>query len=226
MKYLYKNNRWEIIMYRKNKTILIIITWGFIIFLLYINGLLVNDPNQINQIIIDNPIKMRILFILLSVIRIFTFTPQTIFIISGSIVFGIYESFVLSFISFLISQSLLYLIGVKIGNKLPKKTFSPKNDILIKLLKNHNYKILAIGIICPIFPSDLLTIIAANMGINYYKYLITIFISGIPIIMLYCFLGLNIKESFIIKSLIIVTISLMSYNVFLIWNKYHLNLKK
>jgi uncharacterized membrane protein YdjX (TVP38/TMEM64 family) len=57
---------------------------------------------------------MMILFIFLSIIRVFPFTPQTVFIVDGSIVFTIYESIILSFISFLISQSMLYVVGKKI----------------------------------------------------------------------------------------------------------------
>ncbi|WP_246578107.1 hypothetical protein [Clostridium frigoris] len=98
-------------MKKRNKLILIAIFWLAIVAVLYSQGMITTDINKINEIIGKNPYKMRVLFVLLSTIRVLFFIPQTIFIIIGSMLFGPYEGFVLSVLSLAISQSIMYAVG-------------------------------------------------------------------------------------------------------------------
>ncbi|MEN8904377.1 MAG: hypothetical protein ABF289_00290 [Clostridiales bacterium] len=63
-------------MHKKFKLMLVIITW---IVILYMNGLLVNDSEHINQVIKDNPIEMMILFVLLLIISFFIYASVNIY---------------------------------------------------------------------------------------------------------------------------------------------------
>jgi uncharacterized membrane protein YdjX (TVP38/TMEM64 family) len=72
------------------------------------------------------------------------------------------------------------LIGRKFGKEYLEKKISYKN--LNNSLKTYKYKLIIVGIMYPIFPSNLITLFASNAGIKYKKYLLTIIFSGIPII--------------------------------------------
>ena len=85
--------------------------WIIIAFVLYEEGLLTTDINKINVVVGTNPVKMRVIFVLLSSFRVILFIPQTIFIFIGSVLFGAYEGFILSFIALIISQTIMYIVG-------------------------------------------------------------------------------------------------------------------
>lgn len=187
--------------------------------ILYRMGLLTTDFNKINIIIGDNPIKMGFLFVLLSTVRIAFFIPQTIFTIGGSMIFGPYEGFFLSNLSLVISQSILYAIGIFFEKQLLGEGFLEKNKENITILRKHGYKVLALGIACPVTPSDLMTISAACIKLNYKKCIITILIASAPMTFLYGFLGNGFKETAIFRIFVAIVIILVSYYTFRIWNK-------
>lgn len=209
-------------MKKRNKVILILIFWIVVVYVLHSLGLITTDLNKINVIIGNNPLKMRCLFILLSILRVAFFIPQTIFIIFGSIVFGPYEGFILSVLSLVISQSIMYAIGRFFQKQLLGETFLEKNKETIAILKKHGYKVLALGIACPITPSDLITVSAACIRLDYKKCIATIVMAGAPMIFLYGFLGIGFKETVILKIIAVIAITFISYYTFYIWNKISL----
>ena len=206
-------------MKKRSKFILIIILWLIIVAVLYSQGLITTDVNKINEIIGKNPVKMRGLFIILSTVRVLFFIPQTIFIIMGSMLFGAYEGFVLSVFSLVISQSIMYVIGRYFQKQLLEDEFLEKNKDIIDILKKHGYKILALGIACPITPSDLITLSAACIKLNYKKCIATIVLADAPMIFLYGFLGSEIEDNCFFKIFAIIIIVLVSYYTFVTWSK-------
>jgi len=206
-------------MKKRSKFILIIILWLIIVAVLYSQGLITTDVNKINEIIGKNPVKMRVLFIILSTVRVLFFIPQTIFIIMGSMLFGAYEGFVLSVFSLVISQSIMYVIGRYFQKQFLEEEFLEKNKDIIDILKKHGYKILALGIACPITPSDLITLSAACIKLNYKKCIATIVLADAPMIFLYGFLGSEIEDNFFFKIFAIIVILLVSYYTFVTWSK-------
>ena len=206
-------------MKKRSKLILIVILWLIIVAVLYSQGLITTDVNKINEFIGKNPVKMRGLFIILSTVRVLFFIPQTIFIIIGSMLFGPYEGFVLSTFSLVISQSIMYVIGRYFQKQLLEEEFLEKNKDIIDILKKHGYKILALGIACPITPSDLITLSAACIKLNYKKCIATIVMADAPMIFLYGFLGSGIEDNFFFKVFAVIVIVLVSYYTFVTWNK-------
>ncbi|MBC8061388.1 MAG: TVP38/TMEM64 family protein [Clostridiaceae bacterium] len=206
-------------MKKRSKFILIIILWLIIVAVLYSQGLITTDVNKINEIIGKNPVKMRGLFIILSTVRVLFFIPQTIFIIIGSMLFGPYEGFILSTFSLVISHSIMYVIGRYFQKQLLEEEFLEKNKGIIDILKKHGYKILALGIACPITPSDLITLSAACIKLNYKKCMATIVMADAPMIFLYGFLGSGIEDNFFFKIFAIIVIVLVSYYTFVTWSK-------
>lgn len=204
---------------KKNKLIMIIIFWVIVLCVLYSLGLITTDLNKINNIIGNNPIKMRFLFVLLSTVRVAFFIPQTIFIICGSMLFGPYEGFFLSVLSLAISQSIMYGVGRFFQKLLLGGAFLEKNREIITILKKHGYKVLALGIACPVTPSDLITVSAACIKMDYKKCIATIVMADAPMIFLYGFLGTGLENNVILKILAITAITFLSYYAFFIWNK-------
>ncbi|MDF2822105.1 MAG: associated Golgi protein [Clostridiales bacterium] len=204
---------------KKYKVILMVLFWLAIVITFYTQGLLTTDVDKINDIIGKTPIVMRFLFVILSTVRVLFFIPQTIFIIIGSILFGPYEGFLLSVLSLGLSQSAMYVIGRFFQNKLLGEIFLEKNKAIITILNKYGYKILALGIVCPIIPSDLITLSAACIKLNYKKCIATIVIADAPMIFLYGFLGNDMEDALFFKIFAIAVILLVSYLSFVIWNK-------
>jgi uncharacterized membrane protein YdjX (TVP38/TMEM64 family) len=207
-------------MNKKLKLILTVFFWIITLVILYNKGFLTTDLNEIDSIIKQDPIEMRLLFVLLSVIRVIAFIPQTVFIIAGSVVFSFYECFLLSVISLVLSQSIMYFIGKKFGTTFLRAKVLEKNKYIISSLKKYKFKILALGIACPILPSDLITIVSATLGMNYKKSMLTIAIAGSPIILLYSLLGTGYNNSVYVKVISIITVAISAYYIFSAWHKY------
>ena len=206
-------------MKKRNKLILMAIFWVAILAALYSQGLITTDNNKINEIIGNNPFKMSVLFVLISTVRVLFFIPQTVFIIIGSMLFGPYVGFALSVLSLVLSQSIMYTIGRYFQHQLLGDEFLEKNRVTIAILKEYGYKILALGIACPVTPSDLITLSAACLKLNYKKCIAIIIMADAPMIFLYGFLGTGIQGTLFFKTLAIVAITFVSYYTFVIWNK-------
>lgn len=205
-------------MKRKNKIIMILVFWAIVVLILYSFGLLTTDFNKIKAIIGNNPIKMRCLFVFLSTVRVAFFIPQTVFVISGSMIFGPYEGFLLSVLSLVISQSIMYITGRYFQEQVLGRAFLEKGKENIAILKKHGYKVLALGIACPVTPSDLITASAACIKLDYKKCIATIVMADAPMIFLYGFLGTKLEECIVIKVIAVLAIAFISFYTFYIWN--------
>ncbi|MGG7178366.1 TVP38/TMEM64 family protein [Clostridium paraputrificum] len=210
---------------KKYKLLLLTVLWLIIISILYSMGILTTDMNKLSNIINGNPIKMQLIFVFLSTIRIIFFIPQTIFILAGSFIFGPYVGFALSLLSLVLSQSIMYFIGRYFNKELLGEEFYNKHSTIIDTIKTYGYKILALGIICPVAPSDLIIASAACIKLSYKKCILVTVLADAPLIFLYGFIGSNIAETYLIKVLAILAISFISYYSFVIWNKISKNLK-
>ena len=206
-------------MKKKMKFTAIIIVWTLILTILYKTGLLTTDIEKIKNIISGSPLKMQILFVLLSTFRVIFFIPQTVFIFIGSFLFGPYVGFLLSFIALILSQSIMYVIGKYFNKQVLGEDFYHKNKNIINIIKEHGYMILALGIVCPITPSDLITSSAAFIKLKYRKCMAVIAASDAPMIFLYGFLGTGFSDSAYLKVFSLICIVFISYYTFLIWNK-------
>ncbi len=209
----------DVNMKKRNKIIIILTFWILVVVALYNLGLITTDLNKINTIIGNNPIRMRCLFIFLSTVRVVLFMPQTIFIIFGSIVFGPYEGFLLSIAALAISQSIMYVVGRFFQKQLLGEAFLEKNKENITILNKHGYKVLALGVVCPIVPSDLITASAACIKLNYKRCITTIVMADAPMIFLYGFLGYGFEKTWGFKIFAVIIITFVSYYTFYIWNK-------
>ncbi|MDW8799989.1 VTT domain-containing protein [Clostridium sp. A1-XYC3] len=208
---------------RKISKISIITVWLALIYILFRINLLSGDINDLNEFINNCGTYKIIIFIALSSLRIVALIPSTVFMILGGIIFNPIEGGALTLVSVILSETILYitskvLVSSDITNYLVNKY--PK---LYKLLLKNNTKILAIGILCPIAPSDVACFLASSTGLNYRKFILTVIAANIPMIILYSFLGDSVMSSannVIIITFIILIISI--YSIYL-WNKEQKN---
>lgn len=201
------------------RVLLIISIWIVTTVILYILGLLTTDIDKINEMIGNNPMKMRVIFVLLSSLRAIFFIPQTIFILIGGVLFGVCEGFVLSLIALIIGQSIMYVVGKYFGEWFLGEKFLEKNINLIAYIRKYGYKFLALGIACPVIPSDTITLLSGGIKLDYKKSIITIILASTPIMFLYGLIGNGVTKSFVFSALLITSITLISYYIFILWNK-------
>ncbi len=212
-------------MKKRYKLLLIISIWTVIAGILYKQGLFTTDINTVNEVIGTNPLKMRGIFVLLSSFRVILFIPQTVFIFIGSVLFGAYEGFVLSFISLIISQTIMYIVGRYLQRWFITEKYFEKNKNLIAHIETYGYKFLALGIACPVLPSDAITLTAAFMKLEYKKCMVTIILVASPIIFLYGVMGGNFQKSNGFIGIVVISIILISYYTFRVWKKINLRNK-
>jgi uncharacterized membrane protein YdjX (TVP38/TMEM64 family) len=204
---------------KRTSKLLIAVIWTVIIYILFKLNLLTGDADNLKQFFNNTGNYKELIFIALSSLRIAALIPSAVFMILGGMIFNPLEGIALTLISVIVSETIVYgtskiLVSSHIQDYLINKY--PK---LYDLLLKNNTKILAIGILCPIAPSDVACFLASSTGLNYRKFILTVIASNMPMMILYGFLGNSVLSSVnntIIIAAIIVMISIYSVHL---WNK-------
>lgn len=180
---------------KKISKLLVLIIWRILLFILFRLNLLTGDISIWSQLINDCENYKEILFVAVFSLRVVAFIPAAIFILLGGIIFNPLKCFLLSLISVIISETIVYvtsklLLGSKIENYLVNK-----NPKFYNLLQRNNTKVLALGILCPITPSDVACFLASSTGLSYMRFMNIVIAANIPGIVLYSFVGSSFKYS-------------------------------
>lgn len=133
--------------------------------------------------------------------------------ILGGVYFGPIEGGILSTIGLVMSATLIYFFSNKVSVVKEKR----HKDLSI-LIKTYNYKLLALGMICPIVPVDVLCILSAANGIKYSTYILTIVLANAPLRLLYSYIGVSFTKSTGGLILTLVSIALMFIVSMKMWN--------
>ncbi len=200
------------------KKLVIVAIWVLLVYILKQNHLLSLDLDALKELITTNTKYTMFLFVSLWVIRLLAFIPGVTLMILGGICFEPILGFSLSMVGMIISETLVYVVSKALSSKKFNQFLAHKNPQLRALLDKYNYKFLALGIICPIAPTDAICFLSASVGINYRTYILTIMISNIPIMMLFSFIGITIGESLLGVSLIIISVAIIGVVSIKIWN--------
>ena len=96
----------------------------------------------------------------------------------------------------------------------------------MELIESYNYKILAVGVLCPIAPTDVIVFVSSYMGINFKKFVLIFSLANIPAIYLYSYLGDSFNGSIINTIMIIVTLIITGFFSYRLWNKMKCKLAK
>lgn len=200
------------------KKFIIIASWIVLVYICKYFGLLSLDMNTFKEFISENENYASLLFIGLWIVRLLFFIPGTTLMILGGVCFGPIEGSLLSTVGIVLSSTLIYVFSRSFAGNKMKKYLENRHPELNDLLETYNYKFLALGIICPIAPADVICFLSASGGIKYSTYILTIIIANTPLRILYSFIGTGLLEStvglvFALLSLVVVLILTIK-----IWN--------
>lgn len=195
--------------------------WIAIIYILYKLNLLTGNKDKLVEVFCEFGDYKELVFVVLSSLRVVVLIPSAVFMILGGIIFNPLEGILLTLISVILSETIVYLtskvlIGSNIQNYLVNKY--PK---LYELLLKNNMRILAIGILCPVAPSDVACFLAKSTGIDYKKFILTVVLSNTPMMILYGFLGDSFLSSNSNTMMILAIIIMISIYSLYLWNKEH-----
>lgn len=178
------------------------------------------DIETIERFLLKNEAYSEYLFLSSWIVRIVLFIPPTALVVLGGMTFSPEIGVILSSVGLIVSSTLVFYvakssIGVRMYNR-----FVVKHADIVALMKRYNVKILALGVINPLVPADIICFIAAALGMRYRKFMSVIFIANTPMRILYSYVGMTFKNS--IWSLFltvgsIVVVSMLSVNM---WKSY------
>lgn len=198
--------------------ILTIIVWAYLIYVLFKLNLLTGSMDTLKEFFNSCGNYRELIFISISSLRIVALIPSAVFMILGGVIFSPFEGIILTAISLILSETIIYITSrILVGSDIQKLLVN-KHPKLYQLLFKNSLKILAIGILCPIAPSDVACFLASSTGLSYRKFILTVMISNMPMMILYGFLGSSFLSSG--NSIIIIGFIIMVsvYSLYL-WNK-------
>lgn len=210
----------------KNNKKSIYVAGAFIISILFIIGVFIVGDNisidfsleTLRSAIAGRPFA-EVFFIGLWSVRLIAFIPGVTLMLLGGLIFEADKAFVLSLLGIVLSDTIVFLVGK--GNILKgfRKKITNKHPDLISLLEIYNYKILAIGVLCPIAPTDVIVFLSSYMGMKFIKFVSIFVISNLPALFLYSYLGESFNGSVFNTVMIIVTLSITAIFSIKLWNE-------
>ncbi|AUS14593.1 hypothetical protein C0W65_12735 [Bacillus subtilis] len=98
------------------------------------------------------------------------------------------------------------------------KGLERKHPELKTLLETYNYKFLALGMICPLAPTDVVCFLSATVGIKYTTYILTVIVTNIPLLIFSSFIVINFSESLMGTVLVVASFVLISIISVKMWH--------
>ncbi|MEH6973028.1 TVP38/TMEM64 family protein [Bacillus sp. JJ675] len=200
------------------KKVVIAALWVLAIYLLKHFHLLPVDMGGLKEFISGNTKDAMLLFSALWIVRLLFLIPGSTLMLLGGICFEPMLGFLLSMTGMVVSETLVYIFSKMFFREKIDRFLESKHSDLKTSLETYNYKFLALGIICPIAPTDAICFLSAAVGLKYSAYIITIMISNIPFMILYSFLGISFSKSLAGIVLVIVSFVLIAVVSIKIWN--------
>ncbi|WP_313798866.1 VTT domain-containing protein [Cytobacillus sp.] len=192
--------------------------WVLVISILVYFDTLPGDIDTIKHFFSEKEQYASLLFIGAWVVRLLFLIPGTPLMVFGGVSFGPIQGSILSTVGLVLSGTLIYFFSRSMVGKEVNNYMINRHKELNQLLKRDNFKLLALGMIYPIIPSDVLCFLSASTGIKYSTYIFTIVISNTPLRLLYSYIGLSFTESSVGLSLTFVSIALIFIVSIKIWN--------
>ncbi|WP_297993321.1 TVP38/TMEM64 family protein [uncultured Clostridium sp.] len=174
------------------------------------------------QRIIESKKFSELIFISLWSLRLILFIPGVTLMILGGLIFDPSKAFLLSMIGMVLSDILVFLLAKsKLLSGFRNKLENKYKDI-IDLIEKYNYKILGIGVLCPVAPTDAIVFLSSYVGMKFSRFLVVFIIANIPALFLYSNLGESFQDSNMNTIFIIITLIISGILSIKLWN----NLKR
>ena len=175
------------------------------------------ELNSLRQYLNLNSGYAMLIFVALWIFRLVFFIPGVTLMLLGGMSFGAFNGFILSMLGMVMSETLVYIIAKIFGNTRINNYISKKHPEMAVLVEKYNLKFLGLGILCPIAPTDAICFLSASTGINYLKFILTVIIANIPVILSINYIGIGFNNSIYTTTMAIITISLITYYTVKIW---------
>ena len=180
---------------------------------------------ELRRVIESNQFS-ELIFIGIWTLRLILFIPGVTLMLLGGIIFEPSKAFLLSMVGIVASDVLVFLLAKsKLLDGIRNKLINKYSD-MIGLIEEYSYKILAVGVLCPVAPTDVIVFVSSYMGINFKKFVLIFSLANIPAIYLYSYLGDSFNGSIINTIMIIVTLIITGFFSYRLWKKMRCNLAK
>ena len=167
---------------------------------------------------IENHQFAEMLFILLWSLRLVLFIPGVTLMVLGGLIFQSEKAFILSLVGIVLSDTLVFLLAKsKMLGGLRKK-ISEKYPEIISMIESYSYKILGVGVLCPVAPTDVIVFLSSYVGMKFSKFLLIFIIANIPALFLYSYLGESFQQSSMNTIFIVVTLAISAILSIRLWN--------
>lgn len=190
-----------------------------LLFIIFNDGMTIEtNINNLKQGI-DVGIIRPSIFILLWLIRLVAAIPGVTLTILGGLMYSPAEAVLLSLTGLVLSDTLVFLVGKSNLFKGFRDKLTKKHGDVMNLIEKYNYKFLALGVLCPVAPTDAICYFSAYLGIGYFKYIATFILSNLPAVLLYSFIGESFQDSIWNTVFIVLTIIASGLMSLKVWNK-------
>ena len=167
---------------------------------------------------IENHQFAEMLFILLWSLRLVLFIPGVTLMVLGGLIFQSEKAFILSLVGIVLSDTLVFLLAKsKMLGGLRKK-ISEKYPEIISMIESYSYKILGVGVLCPVAPTDVIVFLSSYVGMKFSKFLLIFITANIPALFLYSYLGESFQQSSMNTIFIVVTLAISATLSIRLWN--------
>lgn len=194
-----------------------LLLWFLLIYFLNEKNIISIDLSTIENFLRINSKYAMLIFIGLWLARLLVFVPGVTLMILGGVLFGPQNGFLLSLLGIMISESLVYGIGKLLAESRIKFRLNKKYPEIVPMIERYNYKFLGLGILCPIASTDVICFLSASTGINYLKFMLTVILANIPVILVYSYIGTGYQSSIYSVILLVSSISIITFYSVRMW---------
>ena len=160
----------------------------------------------------------EIFFVLIWSLRLVLFIPGLTLMVLGGLLFQPEKAFILSLVGIVLSDTLVFSLGKSKGLSGLRNKISLKYPEIISLIESYSYKILGVGVLCPVAPTDVIVFLSSYVGMKFSKFLLIFIMSNIPALFLYSYLGESFQKSSMNTIFIIVTLAISAVLSIRLWN--------
>lgn len=167
---------------------------------------------------IENKKFAEIFFILIWSLRLVLFIPGLTLMVLGGLIFQPEKAFILSLVGIVLSDTLVFAVGKSKVLGGVRKKISLKYPEIISMIESYSYKILAVGVLCPVAPTDVIVFLSSYVGMKFSKFLLIFITANIPALFLYSYLGESFQGSSINTIFIVITLAISAVLSIGLWN--------
>lgn len=160
----------------------------------------------------------EIFFVLIWSLRLVLFIPGLTLMVLGGLLFQPEKAFILSLVGIVLSDTIVFSLGKSKGLGGLRNKISLKYPEIISLIESYSYKILGVGVLCPVAPTDVIVFLSSYVGMKFSKFLLIFIIANIPALFLYSYLGESFQKSSMNTIFIVVTLAISAILSIRLWN--------